>query len=119
MYSGNFVISHESKTKVGCYFLGILFLLNTIDNSITVAKSGSIIQFGSSGTVGVEDVNGEGVSKDVKTGDKSDDRGLGNSGTASDTLGSFSTSFLFTFYDDNLKSAKRRNILILRQETLT
>jgi len=39
------------------YLLGILFLINTIDNSITTAKSGRIIHVGSSGTVGV----GEGV----------------------------------------------------------
>ena len=34
--------------------MGILFLINTIDSSITIAKSGRIINVGNSGTVGVE-----------------------------------------------------------------
>jgi hypothetical protein len=35
------------------FFLGILFLINTVDSSITIAKSGRIIKVGNSGTVAV------------------------------------------------------------------
>ena len=34
------------------FFLGILFLINTVDSSIATANSGRIIQVGNSGTVG-------------------------------------------------------------------
>jgi hypothetical protein len=34
------------------FFLGILFLINIVDNSVATAKSGRIIQVGNSGIVG-------------------------------------------------------------------
>ena len=37
------------------FFLGILFLINTVDSSIATANSGRIIQVGNSGMVGVGD----------------------------------------------------------------
>ena len=45
------------NNKKESYFFGILFLINTVDSSIIIAKSGRIIQVGDSGTAGV----GEGV----------------------------------------------------------
>jgi hypothetical protein len=46
------------------YSLGVLFLMNTIEMSVTTAKSGRITKVGSSGTVGVS----EGLGDDVETG---------------------------------------------------
>ena len=65
------------------FFLGILFLTNTIESNIITAKSGRIIQVGNSGTVGVDVDN----LMESGTAGTSDDQGLGKAGTASDTLG--------------------------------
>jgi hypothetical protein len=47
------------------FFLGILFLINTVDSSIATAKSGRIIQVGNSGTVGVGVGAGVGEGEDT------------------------------------------------------
>jgi hypothetical protein len=41
--------------------LGILFLINTIESSITIANKGKIIKAGNSETVGVGEGEGDGV----------------------------------------------------------
>jgi hypothetical protein len=48
------------KLKIGAYFLGILFLINTVDSNSTIAKNGRIISDeGNSGIVGVGEVVGD------------------------------------------------------------
>ena len=44
--------SFYSLNGRGIYFLGILFLINTIDSNMTIANSGRVIKAGNSGIVG-------------------------------------------------------------------